>query len=154
METTQLHRKMDSRLALLLDLFEKEVEPYDRLSSLFLILSPIGVILSVLIPLPIMSYSFHVNPFSALTSGGMLFWTVGTILSVLGATKVAILFLDHIKHKISKTKYKPLTGVCMCDLSQLRSHLLRMEKANTVAERLRHCQLADYYQQQIGWKSG
>jgi hypothetical protein len=31
---------------------------------------------------------------------------------------------------------------------------LRMEKAKTVAERLRHCHLADYYQQQIGWNSG
>lgn len=154
METTQLHRKMDSRLELLLDRFEKEVEPYDRMSSLFLLLSPIGVMLSVLVPLPIISYSFHVNPFSALVSGGMVCWTVGTILSVLGSTKLAILFLDHTKHKISKTKYKPLTGVCMCDLSQLRSHLQRMEKAKTVGERLRHCQLADYYQQQIGWKSG
>ncbi len=65
METTQLHRKMDSRLELLLDLFEKEVEPYDRMSSLFLLLSPIGVLLSVLVPLPIISYSFHINPFSA-----------------------------------------------------------------------------------------
>jgi hypothetical protein len=154
METTQLHRKMDSRLELLLDRFEKEVEPYERISSLFLLLSPIGVMLSVLVPLPIISYTFHVNPFSALVSGGMVCWTIGAILSVLGSTKLAILFLDHTKHKISKTKYKPLTGVCMCDLSQLRSHLLRMEKAKTVGERLRHSQLADYYQQQIGWKSG
>lgn len=154
METAQVHRKMDSRLEMLLDLFEKEVEPYDRLSSLFLILCPIGVVMSVLIPLPIISYSSPVNPFSALTSGGMFFWIVGTILAVLGATKFAIIFLEHIKHKISRTKYKPLTGVCMCDLSQLRSHLLRMEKAKTVAERLRHCHLADYYQQQIGWNSG
>ena len=153
MKTIQLNRKLDARLEHLLDLFEKEVAPYDKMSALFLLLTPIGVILSILVPLPVISYSLHVNPFGALVSGGILFLIVGSVLSVLALTKLGILFLDHRKHEISRTKYKPISGVCMCDLSQLRSHLRRMEKAKTVAERLRHSQLADYYQYQIGWKN-
>ncbi len=152
MESVQVSGKLDSHLEILLNLFEKEVELYDRMSSLSLLLTPVGVILSILIPIPIMLYGFHVNPFVALVSSGILFWTIGGIVATLVITKVAILFLDHQKHQISKLKYKPLTGVCMCDLSQLRSHLSRMEKANLPGERIRHRRLADYYREQIGWK--
>jgi uncharacterized membrane protein len=153
MKPIQLEGKIDSQLEVLLDRFEKEVEPYDRLSSVFLLLTPIGVILSVLIPILIISYSSHANPFTALVSEGILFWTVGAMLATLGITKAGILLIDHQKHVVSRSKYKPLTGVCMCDLSQLRSHLRQMEKARTVGERLRHTKLANYYQEQIGWKN-
>jgi len=145
--------KIDSRLETLLDRFEKEVEPYDRLLSILAILTPVGVILSILIPIPIISYISHGNVFSVLMSEGILIWIVGAIFAITGITKVGMLLVDHRKHVISISKYKPLTGVCMCDLSQLRSHLRRMEKAKTVGERLRHMKLANYYQEQIGWKN-
>ena len=149
----QTQDKLDSRLETLLDRFEKEVEPYDRLLSILAILTPVGVILSILIPIPIISYSSHGNVFSVLVSEGILIWIVGAIFAITGITKVGMLLVDHRKHVISISKYKPLTGVCMCDLSQLRSHLRRMEKAKTVGERLRHMKLAYYYQEQIGWKN-
>jgi hypothetical protein len=149
----QTQDKIDSRLETLLDRFEKEVEPYDRLLSILAILTPVGVILSILIPIPIISYISHGNVFSVLVSEGILIWIVGAIFAITGITKVGMLLVDHRKHVISISKYKPLTGVCMCDLSQLRSHLRRMEKAKTVGERLRHMKLAYYYQEQIGWKN-
>jgi len=149
----QTQDKIDSRLETLLDRFEKEVEPYDRLLSILAILTPVGVILSILIPIPIISYISHGNVFSVLMSEGILIWIVGAIFAITGITKVGMLLVDHRKHVISISKYKPLTGVCMCDLSQLRSHLRRMEKAKTVGERLRHMKLAYYYQEQIGWKN-
>ena len=65
MESVQLQDKIDSRLEMLLNLFEKEVKPYDRLSSIFFLLTPVGVILSTLSPIPIMLYVFHINPFAA-----------------------------------------------------------------------------------------
>jgi hypothetical protein len=149
----QTQDKIDSRLETLLDRFEKEVEPYDRLLSILVLLTPVGVILSILIPIPIISYSSHGNVFSVLVSEGILIWIVGAIFAVTVITKVGMLLVDHRKHVISRSKYKPLTGVCMCDLSQLRSHLRRIEKAKTVGERLRHIKLANYYQEQIGWKN-
>ena len=153
MSPMQTQDKIDSRLETLLDRFEKEVEPYDRLLSILAILTPVGVILSILIPIPIISYISHGNVFSVLMSEGILIWIVGAIFAITGITKVGMLLVDHRKHVISISKYKPLTGVCMCDLSQLRSHLRRMEKAKTVGERLRHMKLAYYYQEQIGWKN-
>jgi hypothetical protein len=149
----QTQDKIDSRLETLLDRFEKEVEPYDRLLSILAILTPVGVILSILIPIPIISYISHGNVFSVLVSEGILIWIVGAIFAITGITKVGMLLVDHRKHVISISKYKPLTGVCVRDLSQLRSHLRRMEKAKTVCERLRHMKLAYYYQEQIGWKN-
>jgi hypothetical protein len=151
MNPIQVERKLNSKLEMLLDRFEKEVEPYDRLSSILALLTPVGVILSILIPIPFISHISQANVFSIMISDGILIWIVGMIFAVTGLTKIGILLIDHKKHVISRTKYKPLTGVCMCDLSQLRSHLARMEKAKTVGERLRHRKLANYYQEQIGW---
>ena len=37
----------------------------------------------------------------------------------------------------------------MCDLSQLRSHISKMEKSRTIGERMRHAKLIDYYTNQI-----
>lgn len=104
MESVQLQGKIDSRLEMLLNLFEKEVEPYDRMSSLFVLLTLVGVILSTLTPVPIMLYVFHVNPFAALVSGGIHFWIIGGIVTTLVVTRIAILFFDHRKHQISKTE--------------------------------------------------
>jgi len=42
--------------------------------------------------------------------------------------------------------------VCMCDLSQLRSHMTKMERARTTGERIRHTKLVNYYKHQIGWE--
>lgn len=153
MRPMQTEDKIDSRLETLLDRFEKEVEPYDRLLSILVLLTPVGVILSILIPIPIISYSSNGNVFSILVSEGILIWIVGAIFAITVITKVGMLLVDHRKHVISGSKYKPLAGVCMCDLSQLRSHLRRIEKAKTVGERLRHIKLANYYQEQIGWKN-
>ena len=58
MESVQLQDKIDSQLEMLLNLFEKEVKPYDRLSSIFFLLTPVGVILSTLFPVPIMHLRF------------------------------------------------------------------------------------------------
>lgn len=151
MNPMQVERKLDSKLEILLDRFEKEVEPYDRLSSILALLTPVGVILSILIPIAFIPHISQTKVFSVMISDGILIWIVGMIFAVTGLTKIGILLIDHKKHVISRTKYKPLTGVCMCDLSQLRSHLARMEKAKTVGERLRHRKLANYYQEQIGW---
>jgi hypothetical protein len=40
----------------------------------------------------------------------------------------------------------------MCDLSQLRSHMKKMEKAEATGERIMHAKLVKYYKQQIGWE--
>jgi hypothetical protein len=40
----------------------------------------------------------------------------------------------------------------MCDLSQLSSHMKKMEKAKATGERMRHAKLVKYYKQQIGWE--
>lgn len=44
MESVQLQDKLDSRLEMLLNLFEKEVKPYDRLSSIFFLLTPVNAV--------------------------------------------------------------------------------------------------------------
>ena len=86
-----------------------------------------------------------------MVSGGIIFWIIGGIVATLVMMRVAILFFDYRKHQISKLKYKLLTGVCMCDLSQLRSHLSKMEKTNSPAERIKHKRLVEYYRERIGW---
>jgi hypothetical protein len=55
-----------------------------------------------------------------------------------------------MKHEVSRTKYKPVTGVCMCDLYQFRTHLNRADKAEDTAERMRHAKLASYYKHKMG----
>ena len=90
MESIQLPDKLDSRLEMLLNLFEKEVKPYDRLSSIFFLLTPVGVIFSTLSPIPIMLYIFHINPFAAMVSGGIIFWIISGIVATLVMTRVPI----------------------------------------------------------------
>jgi hypothetical protein len=147
----QEETKIDEKLLGLLDQFEREVEPYDRLSGLSMFATPAGVMMSILLPLAYLQFAMHMNPFVAIASSGALYWIVGGIMATIGLTKLPIFYVDRKKHEISRTKYKPITGVCMCDLSQLRSHATRMETSRTVGERIRHAKLVKYYKQQIGW---
>jgi hypothetical protein len=87
-----------------------------------------------------------------MVSTGIIYWIVGGMLATMGMTKLPIFYADHKKHEISKTKYKPVAGVCMCDLSQLRSHMKKIEKAEATRERLMQAKLVKYYRQQIGWE--
>src|SRR5919204_5773484 len=136
--------KLDEKLENLLNQFEREVEPYDRFSGLSMFATPAGIVISIFGPL-------MVSHFSAI-SGPVLYWIVGGILATIGLTKLPIFYVDHKKHEISRTKYKPIAGVCMCDLSQLRSHMKKMEKAKGTGERIKHAKLVKYYKQQIGWE--
>lgn len=148
----QEETKLDEKLEKLLDEFEREVEPYDRFSSLSMFATPVGVVLSIFLPLAYLHFVAQVDPFATIASSNALYWIVGGILATIGLTKLPIFYVDRKKHEISRTKYKPVTGVCMCDLSQLRSHMRKMEKARAVGERMRHAKLVRYYKQQIGWK--
>jgi len=134
--------KLDSKLEKLLNQFEREVEPYDKLSGLSMFATPAGVVISIFMPL--MLSHFAMMP--------ALYWIVGGIVATIGLTKLPLFYVDHKKHEISRTKYKPLAGVCMCDLSQYRSHTTKMEKARNTGERIRHAKLANYYKSQMGWE--
>lgn len=114
--------------------------------------TPVGIVLSIFLPLAYLQFVAGVNPFASMVSTGIIYWMVGGILATVGLTKLPILYADHKKHEISRTKYKPIAGVCMCDLSQLRSHMKKMEKAKATGERMMHAKLVKYYKQQIGWE--
>jgi len=144
METLVAENKLEGKLEHLLNEFEREVEPYDRLSGLSMFVTPAGVVISIFVPLMLSQFS--------VISGSLLYWIVGGILASVGLAKLPIFYVDHKKHEISRTKYKPLAGVCMCDLSQFRSQVTKMEKAKTTGERIRHAKLAGYYRRQMGWE--
>jgi hypothetical protein len=154
MELSSLHEetKLDDKLEKLLDQFEREVEPYDRFSAFSMFATPIGIVLSIFLPLAYLQFVAGVNPFAWMVPTGIIYWIVGGMLATIGLTKLPIFYADHKKHEISKTKYKPVAGVCMCDLSQLRSHMKKMEEAQTTGERIMHARLVKYYRQQIGWE--
>lgn len=76
---------------------------------------------------------------------------MGGILVTIGLSKLPLLYVDHKKHEISRVKYRPMAGVCMCR-SQLRSHMRKKDKASTTGERIRHMKLVNYYKHQIGWE--
>jgi hypothetical protein len=146
MEPLVTENKLDSRLDGLLDQYEREVEPYDRWAGISMFGTPAGVIISIFVPLLLhFSGSFAI-------SESVLYWIVGGILATIGLTKLPLLYVDHKKHEISRVKYRPMAGVCMCDLSQLRSHMRKIDKASTTGERIRHTKLVNYYKHQIGWE--
>jgi hypothetical protein len=146
MESLVTKNKLDTKLQGLLDQFEREVEPYDRWAGISMFATPVGVVISIFVPLLLnFSGSFAI-------SESVLYWIVGGIVATIGLTKLPLLYVDHKKHEISRVKYKPITGVCMCDLSQLSSHMKKMEKAKATGERMRHAKLVKYYKQQIGWE--
>lgn len=130
--------KLDEKLEMLIDQFEREVAPYDRWSRISVAATSAGVVASIVLPLLLL------QPAHA------LYATIAGIAASIGLTKLPILYADHKKHEISRVKYKPVTGVCMCDLYQYRTHLHKMQNANNTAERIRHSKLASYYKHQMG----
>ena len=136
--TSSKEVKLDKRLDTLIDQFEREVAPYDRWSRIAAISSSAAVVTSIVLSMLL------------LPSGYTLYAAVGGILASIVLTKLPILYADHKKHEISTHKYKPVTGVCMCDLYQYRTHLRRMEMATTTVDRIRHNKLANYYKHQMG----
>jgi hypothetical protein len=137
-QLTSKEVKLDKRLEMLIDQFEREVAPYDRWSRIAAVSSSAAVVTSIVLSMLL------------LPSDYTLYAAVGGILASIVLTKLPILYADHKKHEISTHKYKPVTGVCMCDLYQYRTHLRRMEMATTTADRIRHNKLANYYKHQMG----
>jgi hypothetical protein len=140
MQVTSLdvNAKLDNKLEMLIDQFEKEVAPLDRWARLSVIATSVGVVASVVLPLMLLSPAVA------------LYATVGGILASIGLTRIPILYANYKKHQISRTKYRPVTGVCMCDLYQYRTHLNKMQGASDMGERMRHSKLANYYKHQMG----
>ena len=136
--TSSKEVKLDNRLEMLIDQFEREVAPYDRWSRIAAISSSAAVVTSIVLSMLL------------LPSDYTLYAAVGGILASIVLTKLPILYADHKKHEISTHKYKPVTGVCMCDLYQYRTHLRRMEMATITADRIKHNKLANYYKHQMG----
>jgi hypothetical protein len=136
--TSSKEVKLDKRLDMLIDQFEREVAPYDRWSRIAAVSSSAAVVTSIVLSMLL------------LPSGYTLYAAVGGILASIVLTKLPILYADHKKHEISTHKYKPVTGVCMCDLYQYRTHLRRMEMATSTVDRIRHNKLANYYKHQMG----
>ena len=137
--TSSKEVKLDERLEMLIDQFEREVAPYDRWSRIAAISSSAGVVTSIVLSMLLLPSAF------------MVYAAIGGILASIVLTKLPILYVDHKKHQISIHKYKPVTGVCMCDLYQYRTHLRKMETATTSAKRIRHYKLANYYKHQMGF---
>lgn len=145
MEALAAQDKLDEKLDRLLDEFEREVEPYDRWAGISMFATPVGVVISIFVPLML-----HLSWPSLEISGSVLYWIVGGIVATIGLTKLPILYVDHKKHEISRVKYRPMAGVCMCDLSQYRSHMRKRDKASNTGERIRHTKLLNYYKHQMG----
>jgi uncharacterized protein YacL len=141
--------KLDGRLENLLNQFEKEVRPYDRLSSFTVLATPIGVIISILLPFLLVQHVEAGNADTSIISGPLINWIIAGLIMSVAITKLPLLYVDHKKHEISRNKYKPVSGVCMCDLSQLRSQISKMEKSRTIGERMKHAKLVNYYTNQI-----
>lgn len=131
--------KLDRGLEMLIDQFEREVAPYDRWSRIAAITTSAGVVISIVLSMLL------------LPSAYIMYAAIGGIIATIVLTKLPILYADYKKHEISRQKYKPVTGVCMCDLYQYRTHLHRMEMATSTVERIRHNKLANYYKHQMGF---
>ena len=146
MESLVTKNELDGRLEGLLDQFEREVEPYDRWAGISMFATPVGVVISIFVPLLLhFSGSFAI-------SESVLYWIVGGIVATIALAKLPLLYVDYKKHEISRVKYRPMAGVCMCDLSQLRSQMTKREKARTTGERIRYTKLVNYYKHQMGWE--
>lgn len=145
MEAVATEQKLDKKLDTLLNQFEREVEPYDRWAGISMFTTPVGVIASIFVPLILTLPSLEIT-------GSALWWIVGGIVATIGLSRIPLLYVDHKKHEISRMKYRPLAGVCMCDLSNLRSHMRKADKAHTTGDRIRHTKLVNYYKHQIGWE--
>jgi Na+/melibiose symporter-like transporter len=143
---------LNKRLEALLDQFESEIKSYDKWSSISMIATPVGIIISIFLPTIFIQYMSQGSLYVSISSGPIIYWIISGILATVAITKLPLFYIDYKKHEISRTKYKPIAGVCMCDLSQLRSHMIRMEKSKTTGERIRHARLINYYKHKIGWQ--
>jgi hypothetical protein len=142
--------KLNKRLEALLDQFESEVKPYDKWSGMSMVATPVGIIISIFFPMLLIQYASQGSLlYVSVSSGQILYWIISGIVATVAITKLPLFYLDYKKHKISRTKYRPITGICMCDLSQLRFHMIRVEKSKTTGERIRHTRLINYYKHQI-----
>jgi hypothetical protein len=142
--------KLNKKLEALLDQFESEVKPYDKWSGISMVATPVGIMISIFFPILFIQYTSQGSlSYVSISSNPILYWIISGIVATVVITKLPLFYVDYKKHKISSTKYRPITGICMCDLSQLRSHMNRMEKAKTTGERIRHARLINYYKHQI-----
>jgi hypothetical protein len=145
------HKKLNKRLEALLDQFENEVKSYDKWSSISMLAAPVGIIISIFLPILFIQYTSHGNLYVSINSSPALYLVFSGIIATVVITKLAIFYVDYKKHEVSRTKYRPIAGVCMCDLSQLRTHMIKIEKSKTAGERMRHVRLMNYYKHQMGW---
>lgn len=142
--------KLNKKLEALLDQFEREIKPYDKWSGISMVATPVGIMISIFFPMLFIQYTSQGSlSYVSISSNPILYWIISGIVATVAITKLPLFYVDYKKHKISSTKYRPITGICMCDLSQLRSHMNRMEKAKTTGERIRHARLINYYKHQI-----
>jgi hypothetical protein len=142
--------KLNKKLEALLDQFEREIKPYDKWSGISMVATPVGIMISIFFPILFIQYTSQGSlSYVSISSNPILYWIISGIVATVVITKLPLFYVDYKKHKISRTKYRPITGICMCDLSQLRSHMIRMEKAKTTGERIRHARLINYYKHQI-----
>jgi hypothetical protein len=145
------YKKLNKRLEALLDQFENEVKSYDEWSSISMLAAPVGIIISIFLPILFIQYMSHGNLYVSINSRPALYLVFIGIAATVVITKLAIFYVDYKKHEISRTKYRPIAGVCMCDLSQLRTHMIKIGKSKTAGERMRHVRLMNYYKRQMGW---
>lgn len=145
------YKKLNKRLEALLDQFENEVKSYDKWSSISMLAAPVGIIISIFLPILFIQYMSHGNLYVSINSSPALYLVFSGIVATVVITKLAIFYVDYKKHEVSRTKYRPIAGVCMCDLSQLRTHMIKIEKSKTAGERMRHVRLMNYYKHQMGW---
>ena len=142
--------KLNKRLEALLEQFESEVKPYDKWSGISMVATPVGIIISIFFPILLIQYASQGSlSYASVSSSPIIYWNISGIVATVAITKLPLLYVDYKKHKISSTKYRPITGICMCDLSQLRSHMIRMEKSKTTGERIRHARMINYYKHRI-----
>jgi hypothetical protein len=134
--------RMDPRLEYLLERFEHEAEPYDKLAAYALLLIPVGAVMIALMLL--LS--------GPIVAGLKLYSAIAMVMGLPFIAYAISLYADKKKHEISNTRYKPITGICMCDLSQLRYHIIRFEKSDNYAEKARHARMIEYYKSKIGLK--
>jgi hypothetical protein len=143
-------QQIEQNLEHLLDRFEEEVRPYDRLAAISLIVGPITVVTAIIFGSLLAPGLPQDTVLRSFVTSERIGWVIGGILAVFAATKLPILYAEHKKHQISKRKYKPLSGGrCMCDLSQLRYHMRRLDKAGYEGERIKHMRMINYYKQRL-----
>jgi hypothetical protein len=145
------YKNLNKRLEALLDQFENEVKSYDKWSSISMLAAPVGIIISIFLPILFIQYMSHGNLYVSINSSPALYLVFSGIVATVVITKLAIFYVDYKKHEVSRTKYRPIAGVCMCDLSQLRTHMIKIGKSKTAGERMRHVRLMNYYKHQMGW---